>query len=72
MGTPFDFYDALSEPRHEEMFLRQGKLKRYHYENRMLLRNVMRKAGFYPLSIEWWHFDAFPGSDVRRRYGIVE
>jgi D-alanyl-D-alanine dipeptidase len=41
-------------------------------ENRRLLRTVMRQAGFHPIAIEWWHFNAFEKDSVRARYAIVE
>ena len=40
--------------------------------NRTLLKNIMRKAGFKPLSFEWWHFNAFEKDIVRKRYNIIE
>lgn len=58
MGTPFDFFDELAEPRLEFVFLNQGKLSLKQVENRKLLRKVMTCAGFIPISNEWWHFEA--------------
>ncbi len=26
------------------------------YDNRMLLQNLMVRAGFEPIDCEWWHF----------------
>jgi D-alanyl-D-alanine dipeptidase len=72
MGTPFDFFGDLSQPRLESEFLAQGKLAREELDNRLLLRNVMISAGFLPISNEWWHFDAFPPKEVRARYKIIE
>lgn len=40
--------------------------------NRELLRRVMLKAGFYPLSHEWWHFNGMKKSDARSMYSIIE
>jgi D-alanyl-D-alanine dipeptidase len=40
--------------------------------NRRLLRKVMTEAGFISISSEWWHFDAFPTDEVRRRFKIIE
>lgn len=72
MGTPMDHFGILSQPRHEQRFLREKKLGSGQIENRLLLRRVMTEAGFHPLAIEWWHFDAFPKEIVRKRYTIVE
>ncbi|NTU51753.1 MAG: M15 family metallopeptidase, partial [Candidatus Aminicenantes bacterium] len=72
MGTPFDFFGDLAQPRWEEKFLEQGRLTDAQVANRRLLRNVMSGAGFLPISGEWWHFDAFPKDEVRRRLKIIE
>ena len=49
MGSPFDFFGEISHPDYEGITRRQ-------YENRMLLRDAMRRNGFEPLDCEWWHF----------------
>ena len=41
-------------------------------KNRDLLKQVMLKAGFYPLSHEWWHFNGMKKVDARRTYSIIE
>jgi D-alanyl-D-alanine dipeptidase len=40
--------------------------------NRKLLSNVMKKAGFIPLSYEWWHFNGMTKDDARKKYLIIE
>jgi D-alanyl-D-alanine dipeptidase len=72
MGTAFDEFTPLAEPRREEEFLRQGRLTALHLENRLLLRRVMEGAEFTTLAIEWWHFDALPKSEVIGKYPRVE
>ncbi|MFP4013886.1 MAG: M15 family metallopeptidase [Chitinispirillaceae bacterium] len=72
MGTHFDYFGELAQPRYEEKFLAEGKLTEEQVENRKLLREVMTSAGFQGISVEWWHFDAFPKNEVRERYSIVE
>lgn len=72
MGTPFDYFGELAQPRYEEKFLAEGKLTEGQVENRKLLREVMTSAGFEGISVEWWHFNAFAKSEVRKRYAIVE
>lgn len=72
MGTPFDSFSDLSEPRLEEGFLKEGKLTRVQMENRMVLRRIMTEAGFLQLSHEWWHYNALPEPEIRKRYTIVE
>ena len=49
MGTPFDFFDPRSHTEHPgtpEDVLR----------NRLLLREIMRTAGFSNYVNEWWHY----------------
>ncbi len=48
------------------------KLTSKQRKNRKLLSNVMQKAGFYPLSFEWWHFNGIKKEQARKRYNIIE
>ncbi len=72
MGTPIDHFGPLAQPRLEPKYLASGQLTNAQVANRHLLRDIMIEAGFYPLSIEWWHYNAFPKKEVRARYTIVE
>lgn len=72
MGTEFDDLSPLAEPRREEEFLKEGKLRPEHLKNRRLLRSIMEEAGFLSIPHEWWHFDALPPAEVRARFKIVE
>jgi zinc D-Ala-D-Ala dipeptidase len=72
MGTGLDHFGVLAQPREEERLLRKGALTSGQVENRRLLRQVMAGAGFRPLAIEWWHFDAFGREETRKRFKIVE
>lgn len=72
MGTPFDSFDELSQPKLEEGFLKQGKLTPQQIANRKILRQVMTAAGFLQLPHEWWHFDALPGDEVRKTFKLVQ
>ncbi len=72
MGTPFDYFGELAQPRHEEKFLKQKRLSQEQLDNRVLLREVMTQAGFQSISIEWWHFNAVPVKVARTDYQIIE
>lgn len=72
MGTPFDSFEPLAQPKLEERFLREGKLSPAHVDHRRLLRDVMESAGFKQFTLEWWHFDALPKEEVKAHYPIVE
>ncbi len=41
-------------------------------QNRKLLSIIMKKAGFIPLSYEWWHFNGMPKDEARQKYQIIE
>ncbi len=72
MGTPFDYFGKLAQPKYEVQFLDEGKLSPKQIENRKLLRKVMTDAGFKNISNEWWHFNAVPVKVARSTYKIVE
>lgn len=72
MGTEVDHFGELAEPRLEKKLLIQKKLNRTQVKNRQLLREVMKRAGFNPISIEWWHFDAFEKEYVRSNFKIIK
>ena len=68
MGTAFDDFSPLAEPRYEAKFLKEGKVTKEQISNRMLLRSIMKRAGFHQLQREWWHYEALPQHIVRARY----
>jgi L,D-peptidoglycan transpeptidase YkuD (ErfK/YbiS/YcfS/YnhG family) len=72
MGTPFDYFGELAQPKYQERFLKEGKLTEEHLQNRKLLRGVMHEAGFQGIPDEWWHYNAFSLEEVKKRYSIVE
>lgn len=72
MGTPIDHFGPLAQPRLEERFLESGKLTAEQVANRHVLRTAMKAAGFHPISIEWWHFNAFAKDYIRKRYAMIE
>lgn len=68
MGTPFDHFGVEAQPRAERELLLAGKLSHLQIANRLILREAMLRAGFYPLDNEWWHFDCAPAAVARQRY----
>lgn len=72
MGTPVDYFAKLSHPCLEQKYLAQGKLTKQQVANRKLLRSIMIKSGFEGISVEWWHFDAFPLNWVRENLKIIQ
>lgn len=41
-------------------------------KNRQLLAQIMKQAGFIPLSYEWWHFNGMAKGQARKKYAIIE
>ena len=72
MGTAFDAFTTLSEPQLETQHLAAGALQPDQIANRHRLRNTMMVAGFEPIPIEWWHFDAISAETVRGRYPLID
>lgn len=71
MGTPFDFFGVMAEPRHEVDLWKSGALTSVQYANRLVLREVMLRAGFRMLPHEWWHFDCATGTEARKKYPVI-
>ncbi|QJR20836.1 hypothetical protein BREVNS_0086 [Brevinematales bacterium NS] len=71
MGTPVDYFGELAEPRYEKRFLAEGKLTREQVSHRLLLREVMREAGFQDIATEWWHFQLCGREEAKKKYEIL-
>ena len=71
MGSSFDHFGIEAQPRHEARMRKLGKLSAEALANRLLLREVMVRAGFLPISNEWWHFNCAGTSRVRKNYRII-
>jgi D-alanyl-D-alanine dipeptidase len=52
--------------------LKMFDLSKVQKNNRKLLSAIMKKAGFFPLSYEWWHFNGMPKDEARKKYNIIE
>ena len=71
MGTEFDYFGELAQPRCEKKMLRSGKLSGKQIRNRLILRSAMLEAGFSITSSEWWHFNACPLRKAKALYRII-
>lgn len=71
MGTPYDFYGLLAQPRKEKEFVQTGVLSKTAYAHRLLLRRIMKQAGFMPITSEWWHFNGKSLKEARTKYKPV-
>lgn len=72
MGTGFDDFRDLAQPKLEKNFLSTGELTVAQYENRLLLRGLLETQGFKVLEHEWWHFNALPKDKVYGQHPILE
>jgi D-alanyl-D-alanine dipeptidase len=72
MGTPFDFFGELSEPKKEKQLLAQGTLSKEALNNRLILRNAMKKAGFTIIGTEWWHFNSTNKITAVSKYELIK
>jgi D-alanyl-D-alanine dipeptidase len=72
MGCPMDSFGIISHPCEESKLLKDGRLTDKQVANRKLLREVMTKAGFQTLSIEWWHFNACDRKTAAEKYKIID
>ena len=71
MGTPVDHLGREAHITEEAVLVAQGKLTEHERENRLLLRQVMKEAGFRPLPSEWWHFNRYSRQTARERYRVI-
>lgn len=57
MGTPFDSFSTASHITNEQQLVKQKRISKEAYHNRLLLRKAMTDAGFMTYRREWWHFE---------------
>lgn len=57
MGTEFDHFGPESHIDNEGRMLASGLITQQEYDNRRLLRQLMRNQGLITFRSEWWHFN---------------
>jgi D-alanyl-D-alanine dipeptidase len=72
MGTGYDFFGEMAYPSKEDELLQEEKLTQEQIDNRLILREAMRRAGFTLIASEWWHFNALSLARCKHQYGIIE
>jgi D-alanyl-D-alanine dipeptidase len=72
MGSEFDFFGEMSEPKQERKLYLEGKLTKTVIRNRLLLREIMTKAGFLSITSEWWHFNSCSREFAKLNYQLIE
>lgn len=71
MGTPVDYLGKEAHITEEARLVAQGRISPQEHENRLLLRRVMKEAGFRPLPTEWWHFNRYGRQTAREKYAVI-
>lgn len=72
MGTPFDFFGEAAHTTNEQALVDQRVVTREEFDNRRLLRRIMKQAGFRVIPYEWWHFNACSRSEARQSYPVLD
>ena len=72
MGTEVDFMGPESHITNEPQLVKDGKITAQERENRLLLRKVMKEAGFHPLPSEWWHFNFCSRREAIAKYPLIK
>lgn len=70
MGTGYDDFTKLAQPRYEDLFVSKGQLTTTQVNNRKILREVMTQAGFEKINNEWWHFQAMSKEQAIKKYKV--
>lgn len=71
MGTKVDHLGAEAHITQESELVRNGKMSETERQNRILLRKVMKEAGFRALPSEWWHFNFCSRDVARQKYKLI-
>jgi len=71
MGSHFDEIGEKSHPSQEWKLLQEGSISQEQIDNRILLRKVMRKGGFWGIQTEWWHFNAMTREAAAAQYQLI-
>jgi len=71
MGAGYDDFREIAFPSLEARFLKSGELTKAQWENRKLLRKVMKSQSFYNIPSEWWHFNAFVRITCEKNFDIL-
>ena len=72
MGTAYDHLGPEANTDREKELVAAGKLTETELGNRLLLREVMRAAGFRTVASEWWHFNHCSREEAIRKYPLID
>lgn len=71
MGVKVDHMGIESHIDKEQELVSRGMISREALDNRRLLREVMRAAGFMSLRTEWWHFNLCTREWAKKNLKVV-
>lgn len=71
MGTQVDHLGVEAHITNENELVHNGKMSETERQNRILLRKVMKEAGFRALPSEWWHFNFCSRNVARQKYKLI-
>ncbi len=71
MGTSVDHLGREAHITEEVQLMEQGLLTEQERANRLLLRRIMKEAGFRPLPSEWWHFNLVSRQTALEKYSVI-
>lgn len=72
MGTPVDHLGPEANIDREPELVKRGVMTESARQNRLLLRRVMREAGFSTIRTEWWHFNLVSKARAREKYRLLD
>lgn len=72
MGAEVDHMGTESHITNEAQLVKSGVITGEELENRLLLRKVMKEAGFRPLPSEWWHFNYRSRNEAMQNYTLIK
>ena len=72
MGTEYDHLGPEANTDRESELMRTGKITQTELDNRLLLRTIMREAGFRTVTSEWWHFNHCTRAEAIAKYELID
>lgn len=72
MGTSFDFFGEEAHVGNEVTLLKNGKISREVYKNRMLLYYLMADEGLVPYEFEWWHYQLYIFESDKKKFRLLD
>lgn len=72
MGTVIDYLGKWAHIDIEDDMMKNGIISNEAYNNRRLLRDIMKRAGFKALRSEWWHFNYITRAEAKAHYKVIK